>query len=376
MATCYSCGGFKPDGGSCPTCAKIESDKRLAQERIESDRQLAQERIQSDRRLAEEQREANEEIARRNLKVQAGIAAFMAADAQKKHDELMEQEEVRLKELKKQTQILLEQGLTEDEVYQKGLNFEERGQPSLFDTDEHQVILRLTDRGDIFADYDNPYVQQKFRQAYKNGVEDRLKRDYSKGPGIEFMSEEAFNAGYKINTITDSRGGAATIYFPNKKSPRFIYRALGDPEASLVVNEKDGSLECTWNLPYDSDVLNDSFEAGVEKYLKGQNTAAKKKARLDDIAQERAKQRLIKVANDKAAAERAKAQAEKDSQEKLVKSIKGAVFGGFYGGILGAPLFFLIYICSVFVGGTSWTLVGFVESLAAIGVVIGFLAGA
>ena len=83
MATCYKCGGFKPDYGQCPTCAKIESDKRLAADRI-----------RSDERIAQEQREANADIARRNLKVQAGIAAFMAADSQKKHNELMEQEEI------------------------------------------------------------------------------------------------------------------------------------------------------------------------------------------------------------------------------------------------------------------------------------------
>jgi hypothetical protein len=361
MAICYTCNSFKPDNGQCPNCAKMEADKRLADARIASDE-----------RLASEQREANEELARRNIRAQERIAAHMAADSQKKHDELMEMEEVRLNELKKQTQILLEQGLTEDEVYQKGQNFEERYMPSLFDIDDHEVILKLNDRGDIVAEYDNPYVQQKFRQAYKKGVEDRLKRDYSKGPGIEFMSEEAFNAGYKVNSISDSRGGVATIYFPNKKSIRFIYRALSDPDASVLLNEEDGTLECYWNEPYDAEVLNDSFEAGVKKYLKEQNTAAKKKSRLAEIHLEQAEQRAIKAANDEAEAARAKEQAEKDSQEKLFKSIKAAFSWGLFGAVLGLPLFALIYICSVFIGGTSWTLVGFVESLAAIGAVLGF----
>lgn len=361
MATCYKCGGFKPDYGQCPTCAKIESDEKLAADRI-----------RSDQRLAEEQREANEEIARQNIRAQETIAAQMAADSQKKHDELMEMEEVRLNELKKQTQILLEQGLTEDEVYQKGLNFEERYMPSLFEIDDHEVILKLNDRGDIFAEYDNPYVQQKYRQAYKKGVEDRLKRDYSKGPGIEFMSEQAFNIGYKINTLNDSRMDPATIYFPNRNSPRFVYCPLENPEVSVAVNEKDGTLECDWNYPYDSEVLNDSFEAGIHKYLKEQNTAENMKSRLAEIHQEQAKQRAIEAANNEAAAAKAKQQEEKDSQEKIARSIKGALLGGVYGAISGIPIFFFIWFFSIFTGGTSWTLVGVVESLAAIGVVVGF----
>jgi hypothetical protein len=338
MATCYNCGGYKPDGGSCPTCRKIESD----------------------RRLAEEQRQANDDIARQNLKMQVEIAAFMAKDSQKKHNELLEQEEVRLKELKKQTQILLEQGLTEEEIYQIGLNFEETGSRSLFEIDDHEVILKLNDRGDFFAEYDNPYVQQKFRQAYKKGVEDRLNRDYSKGPGIEFMSQEAFNIGYTINMIDDPQFISGEIYFPNKQSPRFIFRPESDSEVWKTINEEDGSLNCEWVEPYDSDVLNQSFKAGVEKYLKEQNTAENKSIRLAEIQLEQTKQRAVKVAKAEAAAARAKKRAEKkaekDSQEKAAKISTRAVIGCVLGGLLGLVM-------------------GYGEILATIGVVVGFLSG-
>ena len=345
MSTCSRCGGFKPDYGQCSACAKIDSD----------------------RRIAEEQREANEDIARRNLKVQAGIAAFMAADAQKKHNELMEHEEIRLQELKKQTQILLEQNLTVEEVYQMGFNFEDANDAAEFDEDL-PVYLSLDDRGNIVASYDNPYVQVKFRKAYAKGIEDKLKQDYSKGPGVEFMSEAAFNRGYM-------RSEYCSILFPSSGQPRFMLTTEIKPNYSESVNQDDGSLQCEWTAPYNSEILNQSFEAGINKYLKEQNTLAKKKDRLANIHQDQAKQRAIKAANDEEAATRAKVQAEKESQEKLVKSIKGALIGGLCGGLAAIPLFFFIWFFSIFFGGTSWTLVGFTESLAAIGVVLGFFSG-
>ena len=167
MATCYKCGGFKPDYGQCPACAKIASDERLAADRI-----------RSDERLAQEQREANAEIAHQNLKVQAGIAALMALDSQKKHNELMKQEEIRLKELKKQTQILLEQGLTVDEVYQNGFNFEDLNNDESISFERH-IRLQLNDRGDFIAKYENPFIQSKFRKAYQEGIEDKIKKKKS-----------------------------------------------------------------------------------------------------------------------------------------------------------------------------------------------------
>ena len=345
MATCTGCGGFKPDYGQCSTCAKIDSD----------------------RRIAEEQREANEDIARRNLKVQAGIAAFMAADSQKKHNELMEQEEIRLKELKKQTQILLEQGLTVDEVYQKGFNFEEENESDDCDPDRY-VQLQIDERGNIIAVHENSYVQDKFRKAYQKGIDDQLKKNYSKGPGIEFMADAAFNHGYL-------RSKYCPVLYPSNDNFRFIYGAPRQPEVSESINQQDGSIECNWVEPYDSDVLNQSFEAGINKYLNEQNTLAKKNSRLAEIKNEQAKQMAIKAANNEAAAAKAKEASEKASQEKFFKAIKGAVYGGLLGGFAGFPLFFFIWFFSIFFGGTSWTFVGFAQSLAAIGVVVGLIAG-
>jgi hypothetical protein len=345
MATCYNCGGYKPDGGFCPACRKIESDKRIAAE----------------------QREANENLARQQLRAQEELAALMAADSQKKHDELMLQEEIRLKELKKQTQILLEQGLTVDEVYQNGFNFEELNESDDFDYLPY-VQLKMDERGNIIAVYENPYVQDKFRKAYQKGIDEKLNKNYSKGPGIEFMAEAAFNHGYL-------RSEYCPVSYPNKKNVRFFYAAPRQPEVSESINQQDGSIECNWVEPYDSDILNQSFEAGVEKYLKEQNTAEKKNIRLAQLQQEHAQQRAIEVANDEAKVVRAKQQAVKDSQEKIARCIKGAIGGGLFGALAGAPIFFFIWFFSILFGGTSWTLVGLVESLAAIGAVVGFFRG-
>jgi hypothetical protein len=358
MATCYKCGGFKPDYGQCPACAKIASDERLAADRI-----------RSDERLAQEQREANAEIAHQNLKVQAGIAALMALDSQKKHNELMKQEEIRLKELKKQTQILLEQGLTVDEVYQNGFNF--LNCDEIFDINEDTKCVRLSldERGNIYPSYDNPYVQDKFQKAYQKGIEDRVKQDFSKGPGVEFMSDEAFKYGYL-------RSQHCAITFPKVGSPRFTYYAERQAEFYEEIDQKDGTLKFTDIIyPYAAVFLNQSFLDGIEKYLGEQNTLVKKNQRLAKIEEERAQQNAIQIANDEAAALRAKELAEKESNEKLVRSFRGALFGGLVCGALAAPLFFLVWVLSVFVGGTSWTLIGFIESLAAIGAVIGFYFG-
>ena len=253
MPICVSCGGFKPEDRSCPTCTKIESDERLASQ---------------------------------NLNAQFEIAKIHNQESNRKHDELMEMEELRLKESKKQTQILLEQGLTLEEVYQIGFSFEEAADPSLFEREDTEVVLKLNDKGDIVADYENPYVQQQFRHAYRNGIEDRLKQDYSKGPGIEFMAEAAFNNGYTINKLLHLKRDRTSIYFPNNETPRFCLRAANQVEMAMTINVENGSLECVWHEPYDSDVLNQSFEAGVEKFLKECNTLEKNNERLKDLIKE------------------------------------------------------------------------------------------
>ena len=345
MATCSRCGGFKPEYGLCPTCAKMESDRELAEKQIE----------------------ANEELARRNMKVQAGIAAFMAADAQKKHDALMEQEEVRLKELKKQTQILLEQGLSVDEVYQKGFNFEEENESDDLDIDRY-VQLELDDRGNIIASYENPYVQDKFRKAYKKGIEDRLKKDYSKGPGTEFMSEGAFNHGYLISEY-------CPIFFTDKVNPRFLFAAERQPVVSESVNQEDGSLECNWVKPYDSDLLNQSFEAGINKYLKEQNTLAKKTARLDELKKQKENTRVIKVRQQALFEEEEKKKASAAFWKSAGKAIAGAATGAAIGAMAAIPIYFFLWFFSIFFGGISWTFWGFLKGTALISAILGLFVG-
>lgn len=260
MATCSVCGGFKVDGYKCPTCTKIEFDRELAQD----------------------QNKANQLLAREQIKTQFDIADSLAKNLQVKHNELMEIEERRLKEQKKQTQILLEQSLTEEEVYQIGLNFEEKNtlsQAELFGDIDSWVLLSLDEKGNIVEKNANPYVQEKFRKAYQKGINDRLKRDYSIGPGIQFMIEAAFQNGYL-------RKEYPTIYFPDQKSKRFALSATNPPYFYEAANEKTGELECLWDCPYESEFLNRAFEEGVDKYLAEQNTLENKESRLAKLTKE------------------------------------------------------------------------------------------
>jgi hypothetical protein len=346
MATCYSCGGFKPEGGRCPTCAKIESDERLA----------------------EQQRENNRELASQNLNAQVGIALIQNKEAQRKHDEVMKMEELRLKESRKQTQILLEQGLTLEDVYQIGFSFEERGSPSLFESEDPEVIISLNDRGDIVADYENPYVQQKFRQAYQNGVEDRLKKDYSKSPGIEFMSDAALNNGYL-------RSEYCTIFFPNKSDSRFSFKAERQPEFSQSFNLQDGSLELVWINPYDSDFLNQSFEDGVNNYLKEQNTLEKKNQRLatinnvmeSELANKNAQKMLDKETADKAASRK--------FWNVASKAFGGALYGGFIGFLIGFAMYYIVGYSAILFGGMYMTFWEFMKFPIFISAFIGLFVG-
>jgi hypothetical protein len=335
MATCYSCGGFKPEGGRCPTCAKIESDQRLA----------------------EQQRDNNRELATRNLNAQVEIAIIQNKEAQRKHDELMEMEELRLKESKKQTQILLEQGLTLEEVYQIGFSFEETAAPPLFEREGLEVVLRLNDKGDIVADYENPYVQQKFRHAYRSGVEDRLKQDYSKGPGIEFMAEAAFNNGYTINKLLHLKRDRTSIYFPNNETPRFCLRASNQAEMAMSINEENGSLECVWHEPYDSDVLNQSFKAGVEKFLKECNTLEKNNERLKDLIKEDNLDQLeVEVEDNKYA------------QGSLWKAIENAIWTGWIGCVAAIPIYFIFTFL-----GANLLLIDLIKLIGLMSAIVGFV---
>jgi hypothetical protein len=366
MATCYKCGGFKTDFGECASCAKIASDERLAAEQI-----------RSDERLAEEQREASRVLANRNLNLQIELAKVMATDANKKHNQLMEMEEQRLLELKKQTQILIEQGLTTDEVYQIGFNFKES--PLLIDYDGPWVSLQLDERGNIFAIYDSPYVQEKFRKAFQNGVEDRFKKDYSKGPGVEFMTEAAFNLGF-------SRAENATIYFPNEEKQRFFYNGHYDLKYSEYVNDEDGSIICNYETPYESDLLNQSFQAGIDKFLAEKNSLEEKSKRLSLIKQKKKIERANRTAFKKLKAQEPTSaqivEASKKYKSKLsnkriaiADALLGAILGALIGAIAAIPIFFFIWFFSFFFGGTSWTLAGFTMSCASICAIFGFFVG-
>lgn len=368
MATCIKCGGFKPDFGQCPSCVKIASDENLAAERI-----------RSDQRLAEEQIEASRFLANRNINLQIELAKVMATDANKKHNRLMQMEEQRLLELKKQTQILIEQGLNPDEVYQIAFNFVESNSPPLFDYDNPWVALELDERGNIFAIHDSPYVQEKFRKAFQNGVEDRLKKDYSKGPGVEFMTEAAFNLGF-------SRTENATIYFPNKQKQRFFYKGLHNLKYSEYVDNEDGSIKCNYEKPYQSDLLNQSFQAGIDKFLAEKNSLEEKSKRLSLIKQKKKIDRANRTAFKKHKAEQpTSAQIVEASQKynsklsnkgiSIADGLPGAIVGALIGALTAIPIFFFVWIASIFFGGTSLTLVGFIKTFAAISAVIGFFVG-
>ena len=349
MAQCYTCGGWKADFASCVTCKDRDINEQHNREIVTSI-------------------EAN---GRAQREVAAIQAIFQAEQAQGQHKELVELEKAKLKEQKKQTQILLEQTLTVEEVFQRGFNFEvendeydgswfidtNTGQPL---TPEHLNYVRtdLSEEGAFVPNFDNPYVQGKFKKAYQEGIEHKIKQDYPHAPGFEYMIEFAFRAGY-------ARDETPLIFFPEDRRPilsiepeggkqiHSLLKNLYKPNFKEVVDSYTGRLSYTWTPPYQTDPLNLSFEGGVNKYIEEQNAEKLKEVRLAKFREEQS----LDLKGEKRQRD---AEDRRNIAEKLSGGFKADIFSGLKDGIwaagFAALLLILILIVNNYFFGATWPL--------------------
>ena len=154
-------------GGLCGVCqdaAKIQEGQAQVQRQLQDS---AREAARAAERHLEEVREAK-----------------WAASAN--HAEAMRAEADRLEELQKQTQILLEGQITNEEAYLRG-----------FDLEDEYLDLLLTEDGRVCWEIYDPYLVARLNAAYRNGAQDRLEKEFSSNfPGLEYMKQEAFGHGY------------------------------------------------------------------------------------------------------------------------------------------------------------------------------------
>lgn len=124
MANCSNCGRYMDGfGGICGVCkdnAKIQQNQSDMQRQLEVSAREAQ-------WAAEES-------------INATRAAALLARAS--HEESMKAESDRLEELQKQTQILLEGQIANEEAYQRG-----------FDLEDENLDLLLTEDGRVYWEY-------------------------------------------------------------------------------------------------------------------------------------------------------------------------------------------------------------------------------
>ena len=254
-------------GGICGVC---KDNARIQQNQSDMQRQLES--------SAREAQWAAEES------INATRAAALLARAS--HEESMKAESNRLEELQKQTQILLEGQLTNEEAYQRG-----------FDLEDEYLDLLLTEDGRICWEIYEPYLVARLNAAYRKGAHDRLDKEFSSNfPGLEYMKQEAFGHGYA------GSGNCSIVYLHHLPH---IYPAklniLSETELTQTENQETGNIECEWIPTYMSEELNDAYDE--------QNTAEfvaerleKTKAELskaEESARQEAEADLISQQNDK-----------------------------------------------------------------------------
>ena len=225
--------------------------------------------------------------------INATRAAALLARAS--HEESMKAESSRLEELQKQTQILLEGQITNEEAYQRG-----------FDLEDENLDLLLTEDGRVYWEIYAPYLVARLNVAYEKGTQDRLDKEFgSNFPGLEYMKQEAFAHGY-----AGSRN-CSIVYLHHLLH---IYPAkldiLSETRLKQTTNQETGKLEWQWIPVYMSEELNDAYDAGAQKYLDEQNTAELVAERLEktkadikqaeESARQEAEANLARQQNDKA----------------------------------------------------------------------------
>lgn len=327
MATCYRCGNWKPDFGNCTTCENRTIEERQHRELLDSNREIA---------------DSLDRAADKQAKIAALSAIFQAEQTEK----LVELEKKRLLEQKKQTQILLEQTLTVEEVFQRGFNFEvenaeyesayamDANGEDLTPENLNHVTVTLSELGTFALGFDNPYVGQRFQKAYKEGIEKKIEQDFPKPPGFEYVRDCAFDKGYAKADLPTFHWEGFILPFKNK--PNFIE----------VIEETTGSLSYKWTPPYETELLNLSFEAGVNKFLEEQNTPDKKIQRLSLVTKQiEESKRKIEIENQKLQ--------KKQNHETIKNIISSTAKGAFVGGLLslffcGVAWFFILIFADSF----------------------------
>jgi TonB family protein len=326
MATCYRCGNWKPDFGNCTTCENRKIEEQQHREILDSNREIA-------------------DSFDRAANTQAKIAALQAVYQAEQTEKLVELEKKKLAEQKKQTQILLEQTLTEEEVFQRGFNFQT-------ENDEHHdamkidintgedltpdhlnyVAVDLGEQGDFILNFDNPYVGQKYKKAYKDGIQKRIEQEYPEPPGFDYMRDHAFDNGYAKSEYPsiiypEVVNKQVTYIERNGSKYAFILGFQKNPNFTEIIQEHTGSLSYTWTPPYETELLNLSFEAGINKFLEEQNTPDKKIQRLSLVTKQ--------IEDDKRKTEIESKELQKKQNQETIKNIfSSTAIGAFTGGLL------------------------------------------
>ncbi len=223
-------------------------------------------RIQEGQAQVQRQLQESAREAARAAEQQIEEAQSARRQANAHHREAMQAEADRLQELQKQTQILLEGQLTNEEAYQRGFNLE----------DEY-VDLLLTEDGKVYWEIYAPYLVDRLNTAFEKGTQDRLEKEFeSNYPGLDYMKQEAFGHGY-----AGSRN-CSIVYLHHIPH---IYPAklnvLSETGLTQTTNPETGKLEWQWMPTYATEELNDAYDAGAQKYLVEQNTAALVAERLE-----------------------------------------------------------------------------------------------
>jgi len=283
VANCSNCGKYMDGfGGVCGTC----KDAAKIQSQLEANARQAQ-------------WAADESIR------EARAASYQAS---RHHDEAMQAESDRLEELQKQTQILLEGQITNEEAYQRG-----------FDLEDENLDLLLTEDGRVYWEINEPYLVARLNGSYEKGAQDRLEKEFeSNYPGLEYMKQEAFGHGY-----AGSRN-CSIVYLHHLPH---IYPAklniLSETELTQTENQETGHIEWEWMPVYMSDELNDAYDAGAQKFLDEQNTAELVAERL-----EKNKAELMKAeesAMEQAEADLKKQQSDKGGRKKKLYAVFATV---------------------------------------------------
>ena len=277
MANCSNCGRFMDGWGSI--CGVCKDNAKIQEGQADMQRQLR-----------EDAREAAWAAERHLEEVRA---AKWQASAN--HEEAMRAESDRLEELQKQTQILLEGQITNEEAYQRG-----------FDLEDEYLNLLLTEDGRVYWEIYEPYLVARLNAAYEKGAQDRLEKEFeSNYPGLEYMKQEAYGHGY-----AGSRN-CSIVYLHHIQH---LYPAkldiLSETGLKQTTNQETGKLEWQWMPVYMSEELNDAYDAGAQKYLDEQNTAELVAERLEktrteikqaeELAKQEAEENLVRQQNDKA----------------------------------------------------------------------------